>query len=128
MLIRIGDRRSSDEIQDLGYVRQGHWLHNIVKLGLTAGNSFKAELRFELNQPSLDVIRPEGSKLDSDRGGESSRNIFSFLDDSRISRHDLNLCKLCNQNHIKDSIEYERYKCNKTHDQVRTEKETLSSN
>ena len=92
MSIRISGRRSSDEIQDLDGVRLGHCLHNIVKLGLAAGNTFKAELRFGLNQPGLDVNRPEGRKLDSDGGmqvggREFGGNTFDFLNDSRISRH-----------------------------------------
>ena len=47
--IRIGGRKSSDEIQDLEGVRLGHSLHNIVKLGLAAGNAFKVKLSFGLN-------------------------------------------------------------------------------
>ena len=81
MSFRIGCcRRSSDEIQDLDCFRLGHHLHNIVKLGLAEGNSFKAELRFGLNQPGFNVIRPEGRKLDSDGGkqvGGRAAGIFS---------------------------------------------------
>ena len=94
------------------YIRP--WLPQIVtSLPLAAGNAFKVELRFGLNQAGFDVIRPEGRKLDSKQAGsgESSRNLLGFLDDSRISRHGLYLCKLCNQNPVKDSIEYERYEC-----------------
>ena len=128
--ISVGGRRSSDEIQDLDCVRLGHRLHNIVKLGLDAGKSFKAELRFGLSQPCLNVIRPEGRKLDRNNSEQvcGRRNILVFLNDSRISRHGLNLCKLCNQNPVEDSIEYERYECNNTQDQVHSERETLSSN
>ena len=90
--IRIGGRKSSDEIQDLEGVRLGHSLHNIVKLGLAAGNAFKPELRFGLNQPGFDLIRPEGRKLDSVggkqvSGGESGGNTSDFLKDSMISWH-----------------------------------------
>ena len=44
VLIRIGGRKSSDEIQNLDCVRLGHCLHNIVKLGLAASDTFKAKL------------------------------------------------------------------------------------
>ena len=76
MSIRIGGKRSSDEIQDLDGVSLGHCLHNIVTLGLAAGNSFKAELRSKQNLPGF-------------YGGESGRNTSGFLDDSRISRYDV---------------------------------------
>ena len=81
MLIRIGGKRSSDEIQDLDCVRLGYCLHNIVKLGLATCNSCKAELQLRLNQPGFNVIRPEGRKLDSDGGEkvggrESGRNTL----------------------------------------------------
>ena len=42
VLIRIGGRRSSDEIQNLDCVRLGHRLHSIVKLGLAASDTFNA--------------------------------------------------------------------------------------
>ena len=77
MSITTDGRRSSDEIQDLDCIRLGHHLHNIVKLGLAAGNSFKGKLLFGLSQPGFNVIRKKGRTPDSDRGKQRVARTFS---------------------------------------------------
>ena len=89
MFIGILFGRVPDEVENLDGNFLCHRLDAIIKLGLTNNYSLESELRFSLNKPCLDVVRPEWGQLHCNSveqvgGGESGG---SSLDDSWISRH-----------------------------------------
>ena len=64
MAVRIVTRMSADQVQYLDIVVLRHTLYDMIKLSLTNSHTLQTELRFGLNQPRLDIVRPERRKLD----------------------------------------------------------------
>ena len=89
MLIGIFGRRVPDEIENFYGDLLRQRLDAIIKLGLTNNYSLESELRFSLNKPCLDVVRPEWGQLHPDSFEEvsSGERGGNSLEDDWISRH-----------------------------------------